>query len=51
MVNQALKINTHDILFIDDTLVNIEASKIVGWNTCLAKGYELDKIKIILRNF
>lgn len=40
-----LKCENKNILFIDDTLVNIEIAKKRGWNTCHASGYELDKIK------
>ena len=34
-----------DILFIEDTEENIKTAKKMGWNTCMAYGYEIDKIK------
>ena len=40
-----------DILFIDDTAKNIEIAKNIGWNTCQACGYELDKIKEAVNEF
>ena len=44
-VESDLIIDPSNILFIDDTVENINAASIRGWNTCLACGYELDKIK------
>ena len=39
------KLNSNNILFIDDLTENINVAKKRGWNTCLATGLELDKIK------
>ncbi len=46
-----LKINASNILFIDDNKDNIEIAKACGWNTCMAFGYELDKIKNSVNKF
>lgn len=46
-----LKVRPEDILFIDDDYQNILAAKRCGWNTCLAFGYELDKIKKSVDDF
>lgn len=46
-----LKVKPEDILFIDDDYQNILAAKRCGWNTCLAFGYELDKIKKSVDDF
>ena len=46
-----LKVKPEDILFIDDDYQNILAAKECGWNTCLAFGYELDKIKKSVDDF
>ena len=51
IVENDLQIPTSDILFIDDTLVNILNAKKRGWNTCQAYGYELDKIKTSIEKF
>ena len=51
LVEKDLQVSPSDILFIDDTLVNIENAKKRGWNTCQAFGYELDKIKSSIENF
>lgn len=40
-----LGIVPNDILFIDDEIQNIKLAKECGINTCLASGYELNKIK------
>ncbi|MBS7021079.1 MAG: HAD-IA family hydrolase [Firmicutes bacterium] len=40
-----------DILFIDDSKENIEVAKSRGWNTCLATGHELNKIKETVLEF
>lgn len=50
-VENDLKISPKDILFIDDTSINIENAKKRGWNTCQAYGYELDKIKNAINEF
>ncbi len=34
-----------NILFIDDRIENIKVANKYGWNTCLATGNEIDKIK------
>lgn len=44
-VENKLKVNPKDILFIDNNETNIENARKRGWNTCLATGKELDKIK------
>ncbi len=44
-VQSMLPFNKEDILFVDDLEKNINAAKEMGWNTCLANGLELDKIK------
>lgn len=46
-----LKIDASNILFIDDDKDNIEMAKACGWNTCMAFGYELDKIKNSVNKF
>lgn len=45
IVEEQCKISKKNILFIDDTLANIETAKQIGWNVCLATGLEFDKIK------
>ena len=40
-----------NILFIDDTKENIEEAKKRGWNTCMATGNDLNKIKQAVDNF
>ena len=35
----------NDILFIDDRIENIKVANKYGWNTCLATGSEIDKIR------
>ena len=44
-VEKKLNIKAENILFIDNNENNINNAKKRGWNTCLAFGYELDKIK------
>lgn len=51
IVEQDLKTIPNNILFIDDRSINIENAKRRGWNTCLAFGYELDKIKKVVEEF
>lgn len=51
LVEQALQLNPKDIMFIDDTSINIENAAKRGWNTCQAKGYELDKIQKSISDF
>ena len=51
IVEKDLNIEPSNILFIDDTSVNIENAKKRGWNTCQAFGYELYKIKSSVESF
>ena len=51
IVEKDCKIKPSNILFIDDRSDNIEEAKTRGWNTCLATGHELDKIKDSINNF
>lgn len=51
VVEKDLQVSPSDILFIDDTAINIENAKKRGWNTCQAFGYELDKIKESVEQF
>lgn len=44
-IEKKLNVKAENILFIDDTKINIDNAKKRGWNTCNAYGYELDKIK------
>ena len=46
-----LDVMLKDIIFIDDDLENIAMAKACGWNTCQAYGYELSKIKKLLKLF
>lgn len=45
IVENDCKIEPNNILFIDDSKENIEMAKSRGWNTCLATGHELNRIK------
>lgn len=51
IVENDCKIKPRNILFIDDSKENIEAAQKRGWNTCLATGHELDKIKEKINDF
>ena len=51
IVEQDLQTSKNNILFIDDTSINIENAKKRGWNTCQAFGYELHKIKGAVEQF
>lgn len=51
IVERDLQVSSSNIMFIDDTSVNIENAKKRGWNTCQAFGYELDKIKTSIEQF
>ncbi len=51
IVEKDCEIKPSNILFIDDSSDNIETAKKRGWNTCLASGYELDKIKNSIDKF
>lgn len=50
-VEKKLNIKAENILFIDNNENNINNAKKRGWNTCLAFGYELDKIKNTVDEF
>lgn len=50
-VMEKLPFNSKDILFIDDNAKNIEMAKNKGWNTLLATGLELDRIKKTCEDF
>lgn len=50
-IENKLNIKGKDILFIDNNENNIKNAKNRGWNTCLAYGYELDKIKNSINEF
>lgn len=50
-VEKKLNIKAENILFIDNNENNINNAKKRGWNTCLAFGYELDKIKNSVNEF
>lgn len=50
-VEKKLNIKAENILFIDNNENNINNAKKRGWNTCLAFGYELDKIKNTVDKF
>lgn len=50
-VEQSIKYKKDNILFIDDKKDNIDTAQKRGWNTCLASGYELDKIKNSVETF
>ena len=45
VVQSKLPFKPEDILFIDDREDNIKSASKLGWNTLLATGLELDKIK------
>lgn len=51
IVEDDLGVLPENILFIDDTSINIENAKNRGWNTCQAFGYEFDKIKNSIDEF
>lgn len=51
IVENDLEILPENILFIDDTSINIENAKNRGWNTCQAFGYEFYKIKNSIDRF
>lgn len=50
-VENKLNIKGENILFIDNNENNINNAKKRGWNTCLAFGHELDKIKKNVNDF
>ena len=51
IVEKDCNIEPKNMLFIDDSKENIEVANKRGWNTCLATGHELDKIKDSINNF
>ncbi len=51
LVEHDLQIAPENIMFIDDTLINIENAKNRGWNTCQARGSEFEKIKSAVEQF
>ena len=50
-VENKLNVEEKDILFIDNNVNNINNAKKRGWNTCLAYGFELEKIKNSVEDF
>ena len=44
IVEEDCKIEPNNILFIDDFKENLKPAQAIGWNTCNACGYELEKI-------
>lgn len=51
MVEKECKIEPRNILFVEDTEENIKTAQSMGWNTCKAYGYEIDKIKQSIEAF
>lgn len=51
IVERTLNVLPENILFIDDTTVNIENAKKRGWQTCQATGDELEHIKDAVEQF
>lgn len=50
-IEDKIKISPENILFIDDTEINIQEANKRGWKTCKAKGYELEKIERCVNDF
>lgn len=50
-VEEDLRVAPENILFIDDTTINIENAQDRGWQICQAAGYELDMIKSAVETF
>ena len=46
-----VKINPENILFIDDTQINIDEANKRKWKTCRADGFEFEKIKRSVEEF
>lgn len=44
-IENTVKINPENILFIDDTQINIDEANKRKWKTCRADGFEFEKIK------
>lgn len=51
MVQEECKIEPQNILFVEDAEENIKTAQSMGWNTCKAYGYEIDKIKQRIETF
>lgn len=51
IIEDDLGVLPENILFIDDTSINIENAKNRGLNTCRTIGYEFDKIKNSIDRF
>ena len=51
LVEKDTKIPPENIMFIDDTEANINKANLRGWNTCLATGNDLHKIKDAVERF
>ena len=51
LVENTIQTSPNNILFVDDTELNMKNAQNRGWNTCQAYGYELDKIKTSVENF
>lgn len=50
-IENTVKINPENILFIDDTQINIDEANKRKWKTCRADGFELKKIKRSVEDF
>ncbi len=50
-VEKITKIEPENILFIDDNDFNLENARNRGWNTCLAEGFEIEKINKEINKF
>ena len=50
-VSRETGIEGKNILFIDDSIKNIDAARELGWNVCNATGDEFDKIKETVEEF
>ena len=51
IVEKDCKMEPKNILFIDDSKENIKVAQKRGWDTCLANGHELDKIRTEVDKF
>ena len=50
-IENTVKINPENILFIDDTQINIDEANKRKWKTCMADGFEFEKIKRSVEEF
>ena len=50
-IENTVKINPENILFIDDTQINIDEANKRKWKTCRADGFEFEKIKRSVEEF